>query len=591
MNFKGYYNSGRFIQYKKDNFTSVQGLLSDKVNCVQFDKGGSLYAGTQSGLCVFSGEKFTPVFTDVLSAPVAALSVFDDGTLAVCSQDKLYFIKDGSIALANSFGENLVEITKKRGALWILTENHIVTAEPDGKTVTFKRELEGGKGISLAMSERDIYVVTQTNISIVHGKRREWKNLLPRFSAMPQNSIHTITFDEAGYLWIGSDDGASIYDNSSLWLNSDKIRTLPKNPVYKIVTDKAGGRYFASDVGVIYQKNGALKYFSAERWVLSNDINDIAVTDDGSQIFAATDKGISRITSFEATLSGKAQYYDDLIEKYHIRHDFTAVRRVENNEIGTGEIEISDNDGLWTACYVAAESFRYAATGSKEALEKARRGLNAMLFLTRVTGIPGFTARAVRYPGEKGFGSGSREWALSEDGTCEWKGETSSDEMTGHFFGMSVYYDLCANEEEKQEIRTALCNITEHILRNNYRLVDRDGLPTTWAAWDPEMLNHDDRWFFERGINSLELLAFFKVCHHISGDEKYKELYDKFVSQYHYPLNAMQHKIRDAHICHIDDNLGFLVTFTLLRLEENEALRSLYLCGMEDHWQYERIEK
>ena len=67
---------------------------------------------------------------------------------------------------------------------------------------------------------------------------------------------------------------------------------------------------------------------------------------------------------------------------------------------------ISDNDGLWTGCYVAAESLRYAVTGEQEALEKARRGLNAMLLLTRVTGIPGFTARAVRYEGDPGFGHG-----------------------------------------------------------------------------------------------------------------------------------------------------------------------------------------
>ncbi len=587
----GYYSSKKYIQYKKDNFTSAGGLCADKTNCVVFGSDGALYAGTAAGLCRLENDRFVPLFTDTLSAPVQFLCVLESGALAVCSEENLYFVSGNKIELVNSFGEKIIEITQKRSALWILTEDYIISADNSGRNVTFKRDLEGGKGISLAVSDRDIYVVTQTNISVVHGKRKEWKNILPRFAAMPQNSIHTITFDEAGYLWIGSEDGASIYDNSSLWLNPDKIRTLPKNPVYKIVSDKNGGRYFASDVGIIYQNKGKLKYFSAERWVLDDKVNDIAVTDDGKTWFAATDKGISRITSFETSLAEKAQYYDDMIEKYHIRHNFTAVRSVENNDITNGFIEISDNDGLWTACYVAAESFRYAATGSKEALEKARRGLNAMLYLTKITGIPGFTARAVRYPGEYGYGDGNKEWAPGVDGTCEWKGETSSDEMTGHFFGMSVYYDLCANEEEKEEIKTALCNIVEHILRNDYRLVDRDGLPTTWAAWDPEMLNHDDRWFFEKGINSLELLAFFKVCHHISGDVKYKELYDKFVTKYHYPLNAMQHKIRDAHICHIDDNLGFLITFTLLRLEENEALRSLYLCGMEDHWQYERIEK
>ncbi|MBR6940543.1 MAG: hypothetical protein IKH65_07050, partial [Clostridia bacterium] len=234
---------------------------------------------------------------------------------------------------------------------------------------------------------------------------------------------------------------------------------------------------------------------------------------------------------------------------------------------------------------------RYAVTGDKDALAKARRGMKAMLLLTEITGIPGFTARAVRYPGDAGYKNGDPEWSESPDKSCEWKGETSSDEMTGHFFGLSVYYDLCASKSEKAKIRSALLGIMTHIIDNGFVLIDRDGLPTTWACWNPEQLNHSDKWFVERGINSLELLAFLKVCYHISGDRKYDDLYSEFISKHHYALNVMQYKIRDAHICHIDDNLGFLAELTLLRLEENEALRSFYLSGLEDHWQYEKIER
>ncbi len=587
----GYYVSGRFTQYKKELFTTAQGLADDRVRCVAFGTDGTLYAGTANGLCKYAGDGFAPVFPDALQGDVACLFPLPDGALLIGCGSAVYSLQDGTLRRLRTFDEPVVQFGKRRNSLWILTQAHLIGTSYDCAEDLIFRDLEGGKGIDLAVSEEEIYVVTETNISLVHGKRMEWKNILPRFAAMPQGTIHTATFDDEGYLWLGSDEGAAIHDNAHLWLDPKTIRSLPKNPVYKITTDKAGGRYFASDVGVIVQKKGALKYFSAERWVPDNKINDVAASDSGDVFFAATDKGIAMLRAFETTLAEKAQYFDDMIEKYHIRRDFTATRSIQNHDLNTGKIEISDNDGLWTACYVAAESFRYAATGDKEALEKARRGVHAMLFLTKVTGIPGFTARAVRYPGDRHFGNGHKEWALSPDGECEWKGETSSDEMSGHFLGMSVYYDLCADEKEKEEIREALCGIMEHILRNNYRLVDRDGLPTTWAAWDPELLNHQDKWFFERGINSLELLAFFTVCHHISGDQKYADLYDTFVRKYHYPLNAMQHKIRDAHVCHIDDNLGFLVSLTLLRLEENPALRARYLCGLEDHWQYERVEK
>lgn len=584
----GHYSSGRFLQRKRRTFSVSDGLLSDKVNCLLIDASGILLAGTAGGLNSFDGNAFVPV-NEIFCKNINALSTLHDGSTAVCMGKELYILKNGNAKLMRTFEDELVSVIDARGFLWILTENRLVCTDYTCSKDDVNRPLEGGTGVSLAVSDKAVYVATDY-ISIVHGKRKEWKNILPRFSAMPQSRINSLCFDDAGYLWIGTQTGAAIHDNSSLWLTADKINTLPKNEIFKIVTDKTGGRYFASDVGVIVQKNGGMKYYSADRWLPAENVADIAVTDDGSVIYAATEKGISIITSYETTLAEKAEGFEKNIEKYHIRHGFTACRTIENYDMESGHVHISDNDGLWTACYVAAEAFRYAATGEKEALEKARRGMKAMLLLEKITGLPGFTARAVRYPGEYGYGDGDHEWVKCPDEDCEWKCETSSDEMTGHFFGMSVYYDLCADEAEKEEISKSLCAITDHIIRNNYRLIDHDGLPTTWACWDPAMLNHDDKWFFERGINSLELLAFLKISYHMSGDAKYDELYKKFISEHSYPLNVVQHKVRDAHVCHIDDNLAFLASLMLLRLEDNEAIRSLVLCGMEDHWQYERIE-
>lgn len=587
----GRYISGKFPQRERRVLSLADGLSSEDVRCLLLDKSSVLYAGTASGLFRYDGNAFSPVFSDILCGCIASLTLLKSGDIAVGQGTELYIIKGNSIKLLRTFESDIIDVCDARGLLWVLTKERLICTDYTCQKDDVNRPLEGGNGICLAVSDTAAYVGTEGYISIIHGKRKEWKNIVPRFCTMPQERINSLCFDSVGYLWLGTDSGAAIHDNSSLWLTADKLHTLPKDKIYKIITDEVGGRYFASDIGVIYQKNGGLKYFSADRWVPSNEINDIAVTADGSKLYAATSKGISEISCFETTLAEKAMKFDERIEKYHSRHGFVAERKIENYDMGTGHVHISDNDGLWTACYVAAEAFRYGATGDTEALEKARRGMKAILLLEKITDLPGFTARAVRYPGEYGFGDGNHEWVKTADGGCEWKCETSSDEMTGHFFGLSVYYDLCANDEEKEEIKNGLCAITDHIIRNNYRLVDHDGLPTTWACWDPAMLNHDDKWFFERGINSLELLAFLKVSYHISGDEKYKELYDRFVGDFHYPLNAMQHKIRDGHVCHIDDNLGFLAGLTLLRLEENDALRSLYLCGMEDHWNYERVEK
>ncbi len=586
----GFYVSGRFTQRIRTVFAAADGLSSDRVLCVCTDRDGTLYAGTENGLCRLDDSRFTPVFENTLVGKVRRLRTFADGSLAVLCGNAVYAVLGDSLTVVRSFDEPVADFCEKRGLYWFLTEAELLVTDPITNDVWIRRALEGGKGRCLAVSDSEIYVATDAFVSVIHGKRREWKNLVPAFCEMPNDSVCAMLFDGAGYLWLGSAEGAAIYDNTNLWITPEKLQ-LPRNAVNAIAADAEGRMWFASDVGVICLDRGNLKYYTADRWVPHNNVHDVAVSPDGETVYAATDLGVSVISACEMSLADKAALYEDTIENYHLRRGFVSSRAIHDYNMDDGFVEISDNDGLWTACNVAAQSFRYAVTGNKTALERARRGMQAILLLTRITGIPGFTARAVRYPGEDRFGDGDTEWHVSADGSCEWKGETSSDEMTGHFFGGSIYYDLCANEDEKKQIRTALCGIMDHIRENGFRLADADGLPTTWACWDPAALNNDDKWIFERGVNSLELLAFLKVCHHISGDPKYDALYQTMIRRHHYLLNAARHKIRDAHICHIDDNLAFLASMTLLRIEDDPAVRALILCGMEDHWQYERVER
>ena len=586
----GFYVSGRFTQRMRTVFAAADGLSSDRVLCVCTDRDGTLYAGTENGLCRLDDSRFTPVFENTLVGKVRRLRTFADGSLAVLCGNAVYAVLGDSLTVVRSFDEPVADFCEKRGLYWFLTEAELLVTDPITNDVWIRRALEGGKGRCLAVSDSEIYVATDAFVSVIHGKRREWKNLVPAFCEMPNDSVCAMLFDGAGYLWLGSAEGAAIYDNTNLWITPEKLQ-LPRNAVNAIAADAEGRMWFATDVGVICLDRGNLKYYTADRWVPHNNVHDVAVSPDGETVYAATDLGVSVISACEMSLADKAVLYEDTIENYHLRRGFVSSRAIHDYNMDDGFVEISDNDGLWTACNVAAQSFRYAVTGDKTALERARRGMQAILLLTRITGIPGFTARAVRYPGEDRFGDGDTEWHVSADGSCEWKGETSSDEMTGHFFGGSIYYDLCANEDEKKQIRTALCGIMDHIRENGFRLADADGLPTTWACWDPAALNNDDKWIFERGVNSLELLAFLKVCHHISGDSKYDALYQTMIHRHHYLLNAARHKIRDAHICHIDDNLAFLASMTLLRIEDDPAVRALILCGMEDHWQYERVDR
>lgn len=334
------------------------------------------------------------------------------------------------------------------------------------------------------------------------------------------------------------------------------------------------------------------KYLPATRYAYDTDVTSVMYNKGVS--YTASNGGVVKIYEKEMTLFEKCNHMFQQTEKYFPRKDgfITSVTALD----GKHTSNVSDNDGLWTHCYLAALSLWYAVTKDEEILKAARRTKDAMLVLTRAPEIKGFTARAVRYPDEENWGVGldtqeiGAEWHRSSDGTYEWLGETSSDEMTGHYAGFSLYYDLCADEDEKAEIREAVCNITDHILDNNGYLIDCDGKPTSWACWNETALNTDSMWMWEKGVNSLEMLNFLKISHHMSGNERYLKKYKELISDHHFLINAAFHKRDDGHSCHIDDNLAMLNTLSYLRLEDDPSIRQYLLMGLSSHYEYEKIE-
>lgn len=434
-------------------------------------------------------------------------------------------------------------------------------------------------------------------LSRMEGKRRTWRNILPDHSTMPELHINALAFDGVGYLWVGADEGAYLYDYKDGWVGHDKIACLPAEKVYAITTCGDGSMLLGTDAGAVHIQSGAAKYLPATRYAAATDVR--AVAESGGTLYTGAEGGAVAVRTRRMTLEEKEEILFDMTEAYFPRKDGFVVRIHGLGPDGLHPgvcCNPSDNDGLHTQTYLTALALRWARTGDKRALAAARRSMKAMLLLMRVSGVKGFPARAVRYPDEPDWGVNlgsdkpGAEWHRTADGKTEWLGETSSDEVTGHYLGFSVYYDLCATAAEKKQIRTAVCDLTDHILDHGGYLHDIDGKPTSWACWAPEALNHDSMWMWEKGVNSLEMLAYLKVAHHVSGDAKYDERYRSLIRDHHFLLNAAYHKRADGHACHIDDNLALLAAYTLLRLEDDPAVRAYLLMGLTAHFEYERRE-
>lgn len=571
-------------------YSVSSGLPSDNVTAVCFGADDTLYAGTAGGAAFFDGTAFRPV--DGITGNVGALFCGADGTVFAGADDSIYVIRDKIAVSVQKLDSKVVAITcdgtKK---VWAATVKTCYYFENGAFLRLQSFDFENTHCMT-AFGDREVFAACDKALLVLHGKRPRWSTLMPAISNAPEN-IRTLASDNLGYVWVGTDKGVYLYDGKRDWVKPDELDFFPKCPINKIVFGTDGTVYLATEIGVYVVNGGKTRFLGKGRYIPSHKAVDIAVKGDNSEYWIATDKGLARIELKPMSLSEKEEYFDGLM-KYYNREDYYTDVRVKNymDPIETGTPCITDNDGLWSALYVGALCFKYACTKDEEIKERARKAMNALVKLETMTGISGFPARAYRRPDEEGFGNGDPEWHLTKDekGELEWKGETSSDELVGHYFAASYYCDLVASEEEKPVIAEAVKSVTEHLIAHDYTLCDTDGLPTTWAHFGPEALNGNEMWCWEKGINSLELMAFMRITEHLTGDKKYGDIADELLKKHHYGMNLMTYKRYDSYANHIDDLLGILCVLPLWDYEKNEDMKKYLLLALRRQFEYEKIE-
>lgn len=367
-------------------------------------------------------------------------------------------------------------------------------------------------------------------------------------------------------------------------------------------TDK-GATWFGTTKGAIRFKDGEWAYRQGRRWLPHDEIRDIAI-DRRGQAWFATAGGVGVIETRMMTLAEKADHYErdmDLIRRTPFGYVAEAGLAVPGDKTSEVRHHDSDNDGLWSAMYGAAECFAYAATKDPKAKERATRIFEALRHLQKVTqggehSPPhGYVARTIlpadgpdpnigryerdkkeRETGDTYWKAYEHRWPKSADGKWYWKSDTSSDELDGHYFFYPIYYDLVAEtEEEKERVREVVRDLTDHLIKYGYNLTDHDGTPTRWGVYSPEAMNHDDYWWYERGLKSLSILSYLAVAEHVTGDPVYRMHFDNLVKEHAFDTNAMHYKIHAGPGSgnQSDDEMAFMSYYNLLNYVKDEEVR------------------
>ncbi len=391
--------------------------------------------------------------------------------------------------------------------------------------------------------------LTQGKVKLQRGAKA--RHLIPRDRLLPVSELTVIAEESPGVTWFGSERGATRYD----------------------------------------ARTRSVEYFAGQRWLPDDRVSGIGFEKNpsGNAVWIETPQGLSRIVYQPMTLAEKARFFEERVRLRHVRHGQTASSRLRvPGDLSSNQMVSSDNDGLWTAIYLAAECYRYRVTGETEARAYARQALQALMRLEEITGRPGFPARSfIKIGVDEQPADG--EWHTTPDGQWRWKGDTSSDEIVGHYYAYSVYYDLVADESEKQQIRALVSRITDHILNHNFQLIDVDGERTRWGWWGPEDIWTDPD---ETGLRALHLTSHLRVAYHITGNPRYKTVYDELVTKHKYALLTRNQKINyPGYVNHSDDELAFLSYYPLLKYETDPQLREIYRQSLERSWQVERPER
>ncbi len=237
-------------------FNSRNGLIADSVYSVFRDHKGRMIFGTNHGVSIYDGAKFTNL---------SERFGFKNFPIRKIIEDKyfdLWFCYDGG-GIARYDGKEIINYTEKnglpsnfvktgledrRGDLWFGSQNGLFRINAERvKTLTKKDGLSGDVIYGINQDARGNYWISVYGhgVDILHnGEIRH----LTQEDGLPSNNISCIYRDGKNNLWLGSDNGAAKYDGRKFTYFT-KQDGLVGNTVLSIAEDAEGNIWFGGEGG------------------------------------------------------------------------------------------------------------------------------------------------------------------------------------------------------------------------------------------------------------------------------------------------------------------------------------------------------
>ncbi len=330
------------------------------------------------------------------------------------------------------------------------------------------------------------------------------------------------------------------------------------------------------------------------------------------------------VTDSSPLLDKAAYLQRDLLEKHWLNGLYVSI--VPAGPGGTTFPHTVDqpgnviHSGVWTGRYLAGVGYQFAVSHDRAAREIGGQILQALRIQQEVTGKPGLLARGYvlgHGPVEdwERDGRESPKWHQGQGkyANYRWHGDVSVDNFNAILYGYAIYYDLAATAEQRQFIARDVDRLMTHLLDNHCRIVDVDGKVTLWGhvGIDPDPA-YDEyyRQVYARYLDeterldkqwkpplraSLMLLPDLLIAHHITGQERYLDLYRKVVARFKDNPDPRRSTgpftlERLARVNHSSEGQDYEALYNLIRYEHDPELLKLYRSWVEDLWEMNWME-
>ncbi len=332
-----------------------------------------------------------------------------------------------------------------------------------------------------------------------------------------------------------------------------------------------------------------------------------------------------RPPSDTASMREKARYFHrDLVDKHLLEGLYVSI--VPSVPAGT-KLPHTVNEpgnvihaGVWTGRYLAGVGYWYAATRDPSVRRHAQELLQGLRQLQEVTGKPGLLARGyVRGHGPvqdwERSGADSKEWHQGQEKYADyrWYGDVSVDNLNAVLYGYAIYFDLAATESQKRFIAYDVDRLMNHLLANHCRIIDVDGEVTQYGhvGIDPDPARdeyykkvygalltrtgqQDQPW--RPGLrSSLMLLPDLLIADHITGNPRYRALYDTVIARFRSNPDRLRNSgpfslERLARVNHSSEGQSYEALYNLIRYERDPSLLSVYRGWVQDLWDMNWME-